>query len=191
MSENTCGTAVGRGNGGESTVGPKEKSARIRHTIWWCVTSEHEGAEPGFMSGRALAHTFAVCMLEYEIMARGAKKDGSQGTSATMPKFIDIKLTAEDRAQFLQERLAAHELVGALTRLCDNGYRVGCQWSGETQSYTVSLTCRNPDDPNNGFCMTSFAKTLDTAVALAVFKHTVVADTDWTSVGSSSGSEFG
>jgi hypothetical protein len=113
------------------------------------------------------------------IMARGAKKAAEDVTKTGMPKFVDVKLTAEDRAGFVAWKCTPQEIVTFLQDLCDDGYRVGCSWSSETQAYTVSLTCREASSPNAGLCMTSFAKTLDLAVALAVYKHTVVTGERW------------
>lgn len=112
-------------------------------------------------------------------MARGAKKTAASVATGGMPRFVDVKLTQEQKVKFVSWVCTPEEVVRFLQDLCDDGYRVGCSWSGETQAYTVSLTCRNEESPNNGLCMTSFAKELTTAIELAVYKHTVVTEERW------------
>jgi len=145
----------------------------------------------GDISQAGLAHTFAVCMLESAEMARGAGKSGKSGNAAAMPKFVDIKLSQEEKADFVARNYDDKFLVTVLQSLCDDGYRVGCAWDAERQAYTVSLTCRNFDSPNNGLCMTSFAKNIRTAVGLAVYKHTVITVEDWLGEAGAGSEDFG
>lgn len=124
-------------------------------------------------------------------MARGKGSQSVDNTRASMPKFVDIPLSPECREAFLAWEWDHEGLVVELQRLCDSGYRVGCTWVGESQSYTVSLTCRDSDSVNTGLCMTSFARTLEKAVALAVFKHLYVAEGNWLGVATPPSQEFG
>lgn len=124
-------------------------------------------------------------------MTRGQKKGSDVTDKAGMPRFVDVKLSVQDRSDFLAHPWRTDGLVSELQGLVDAGYRVGCSWSTEAQSYTVSLTCRNPDDVNNGLCMTSFASRLDTAVALALWKHNVLTDRKWLGDAAPGESQFG
>lgn len=112
-------------------------------------------------------------------MARGGKRAAETSKAGGMPRFVDVKLTAEERSEFVRAARTAEELVAGLQSLCDDGYRVGCSWSGEHQTYTVSLTGRDPQGVNFGLCMTSFAGTIHTAVALALYKHVTVTEGNW------------
>lgn len=124
-------------------------------------------------------------------MSRGKGKDTKAGGVNTLPRFVDVRLTAEHRAEFATFGLYKDDPVQALQSLADDGYRVGVSWSGEQQAYTISLTCRNSESVNNGLCMTSFAKTLETAVRLAVYKHVVVCDERWVEASFGGEEEFG
>ena len=121
-------------------------------------------------------------------MSRGKGKAVGTASTNAMPRFVDVKLTAEQKADFLSVKERYADSVRWLQDFADDGYRVGVTWSGEHQSYTVSLTCRDEKSPNNGLCMTSFAGDLVTAIALAVYKHCVVTDEQWLS-GADSGTE--
>lgn len=124
-------------------------------------------------------HMVGVHLLEIEAVARGNGKGSEPGNGTSMPRFVDVKLSAEQREVFATSSWTEADVVVELTRLVSSGYRVGCSWSSEHQSYTVSLTCRAPGDENNGLCMTSFAGNLVTALALAVYKHWTVSGGVW------------
>lgn len=124
-------------------------------------------------------------------MARG-KGTGSASTNVgVMPRFVDVRLSVEEKADFMRRQYTDAELTLELQQLCDSGYRIGCAWSSEQSAYTVSLTCRDDKSPNKGLCMTSFAKTLHTAVALAIYKHRFVADEDWLGAAGPGSEDFG
>jgi hypothetical protein len=108
-----------------------------------------------------------------------------------MPRFVDVKLTHEQRVDFASKQYSDGALVMELQKLCDSGYRIGCAWNGDSSSYTVSLTCRDPESENFNLCMTSFAGTVHTAVALALYKHREVTDGSWLGEQSSDGGFFG
>lgn len=124
-------------------------------------------------------------------MARGKGRGEKQPGSVVMPRFVDVKLTAEQKSEFVDTEWTPFELVAGLQSLSDDGYRVGCSWNSEGQSYIVSLTCRNPESPNSGLCMTSYAKTVERAIALALFKHRYVTKEDWTGGAGPEGEDFG
>lgn len=184
---------VGQGGWFRSEIGLKSalKSERIRNSMLWCLTSSNEPRRPGGIGPAGLVHTLSVCLLEAEEMARGKSVEVGGKKPVGMPRFVDVLLTAEGRAQFVDWKWDHEQLVCELQRLTDSGYRVGCSWSGETQAYSVSLTCRDETSVNAGLCMTSFAKTLERAIALAVWKHTVYTEGNWLGVASATTDDFG
>lgn len=173
-------TAVVVGQGGpENWPGASVARAAVHRSLVNMLTIGTEPGRRGGISPAGLTHSVGVAFLEMAIMARGAKKTAAVVAAGGMPRFVDVKLTAEDKMGFVGWKCTPQEIVTFLQDLCDDGYRVGCSWSSESQSYTVSLTCRNEGSPNAGLCMTSFARDLHTAVALAVYKHTVVTEERW------------
>jgi hypothetical protein len=124
-------------------------------------------------------------------MARGAGKAAKDAAGQGMPRFVDVKLTAEQRVGFSTWAQRGGDLVTFLQSLADDGYRVGVAWSGEQQAYTVSLTGRADGNPNKGLCMTSFARTLETALWLALYKHCVVTEERWLDDAFGSDEDFG
>lgn len=123
-------------------------------------------------------------------MARG-KKSTDNGKSAGLPKFVDVKLTTEQRQEFTQFTYTDAEICTWLESFLMDGYRVGLSWASEQQAVFCSLTGRETGTDNDGLCMTSFAKDARSAIALAFFKHTQVADGIWITAAEMATGSFG
>lgn len=175
----------------EYGLGKAEKRAGIWRSIAWCLTSGQNAGMGGGISHAGVAHTFAVCMLELEIMARGKAKGNIQTAVQSMPRFVDVKLSSDQKKAFADWFKLGGDRLIELQKFVDSGYRVGVAWSGEHQSYTVSVTCRDVESENNGLCMTSFARDLRQAVALAWYKHEIVCSFAWQSFASGPDEDFG
>lgn len=177
--------------GSETRPGGEAFRASTRRELRYLLIISDYSRKAGMLSPAGVAHSLGVCLIEDYAVARGKGKPTNERTSGAMPRFVDVKLDPEERERFRAFSATGAELVDAMQAFADNGYRVGVSWSGETQSYTVSLTCRAVGDPNEGLCMTSFAGSLDRAIALAVFKHTVVTAGVWVSGTGGEREDFG
>jgi hypothetical protein len=175
-------------DGSDSGTGLDVVRAAIHRSLVGMLTISTEPGRSGGLTPAGLTHSVGVCFLEMYIVARGAKKSAEQAIKGGMPTFVDVKLSLDERNAFSALVIEPAALVKSLQQLVDDGYRVGCAWGNETQSYTVSLTCRDADSPNAGLCMTSFAGDLTTAIALAIFKHRNVTAGKWLG---ESGGQFG
>lgn len=165
--------------------------ASLAREMRYLLTISTESRRAGQLSPSGLAHSLGVCLIEDFNMARGKGKSGDAGNGAAMPRFVDIKLSQEQKAEFLRTHYTVEELLTFLQSAADDGYRVGCAWNGESQAYTVSMTGRAEGNPNNGLCMTSFAKDMLTAIGLVCYKHTVVCDENWLGAAGPESADFG
>ena len=172
-------------------VGAQNPRASIGRELRYLLAISNGSSRVGRLSPAGLAHSIGVALIEDSNMARGKGKQREAGSSATMPRFVDIKLTAEQRSEFIDTTYTDEELVASLQTLADDGYRVGVAWAGEQQAYTVSLTCRDPENLNNGLCMTSFARELRVALGLMLFKHYEVANVNWSEASGRDTGDFG
>ena len=127
----------------------------------------------------------------WQVMARGKKGSPGVGGAFGLPRFVDIRLSADDRKAFADLVYTADEVLDALERIIAEGHRVGLAYSGERGSYTASLTGREDGCVNKGLCVTSFANTPLRALALAVYKHTVLSGGVWADAGVSQDEDFG
>lgn len=163
----------------------------IRRSICECFTSTKLGRVGRPLTPNGLVHCLGVYTLELElVMARGKAKVAQPGPNGA-PKFVDVKLDTEQRAEFVRMTYTDDELVTWLESFVNDGYRVGFSWASEQQAYFVSLTGRETGTVNDGYCMTSFAKDVRTAVALAFFKHTVVTNEQWLTTAEMATGSFG
>lgn len=168
-----------RANLPEYGEGEQNLRAMLAREMRYLLAISTNTSGRGRIAPAGVVHSLGVCLVEDGNMARGAKKLRDESKNVGMPRFVDVKLTAEQRGDFLDWPERKGDLVVLLQDLADDGYRVGVSWSGEHQSYTVSLTGRADDSPNKGLCMTSFAGKLDVAIWLALFKHRVVTRGRW------------
>lgn len=178
-------------NGVDNHSGPPKHRAALHRSMVGLLSATRNTRRGTEQPPAGVAHMFGVFLIEEWHMARGGAKKAAPGTAAGMPRFVDVRLTAEDRNTFVGLSYTDTDLIQFLSDVTDSGYRVGCSWSGEHQSYTVSLTGREGSGVNEGLCMTSFAGTLPRAVALAAFKHTVVTAGVWLSTEEADVGAFG
>lgn len=180
-------------DGAESKSRPPaaEKRASLHREMRYLLTISTETSKRGSVTPAGLVHSLGVCLIEDWNMVRGKGDTKGKAGQGGMPRFIDVRLTTEERAEFVRTRDVYADSVRWLRDFTDAGYRVGVSWSGEHQSYTVSVTCRDVGSPNSGLCMTSFAGDLSTAIALAAYKHYVVLEGAWLSAADHQTEPFG
>lgn len=167
------------GRGPENRVGVEAVRASIAREMRYLLSISRDASKPFAIRPAGVAHSLGVCLIEDYNMARGKRRDGDDGKAGSMPTFVDIRMDQDARKRFLDWYDREIDAVKILTDLADTGYRVGCAWSGDAQAYTISLTCRTDEQPNNGLCMTSFARDLHQCVCLAWFKHSHLAKGAW------------
>lgn len=180
------------GAGGSEHRTPAEAiRASIARELCYLLAISEDAGKAFSIRHAGVAHSVGVALIEDYNVARG-KGLAKEARGAGMPRFVDVKLTAEERDGFLSwTKRGGPNLVTFLQSMADDGYRVGVSWSGEQQAYTVSLTCRQAGNVNEGLCMTSFAKTLENALWLALYKHLVVAEEHWIEASGGQEGEFG
>lgn len=166
---------------GRSEVRPSAEALRasLGRELRYLLTIGIDAGKVTWITPAGITHSIGVCLIEDWNMARGKTPGRAVSNTTTMPRFVDVKLTQEDREAFISWSRLGGDRVVELQQFADSGYRVGVTWSGEHQAYTVSVTCRDEQSDNNGLCMTSFAGDLRQAIALAWYKHEVVCEFAW------------
>lgn len=181
----------GRGDGSENRPGTNAIRASIGREILYLLTISKDAGKPYAVREAGIAHSLGVCLIEDWHMARGKGKQSEGRANGNFPTFVDVKLDEAQRENFLAWLGDEQDAVKCLQQFADDGYRVGVAWSGEHQTYTVSVTCRDDDSANNGLCMTSFSRSLTQAVLLAWYKHDVVCRRVWTEFKPDQTEQFG
>lgn len=121
------------------------------------------------------------------VMARGkqgAKQNGA--VKATWnTTFVDIPLTGYTWEQISEQWGVPEEVVELATSLLEDGYRLGFSYNPQNDAFICSVTCKAEESVNNGCTFTAFAGSWFEALVAALFKHYVVAQEQWRSVGGS------
>ena len=60
-----------------------------------------------------------------------------------------------------------------------DGHRMSVTYNGQNDTFTVSLTGRGDDCPNDGMTVVSFAGTWYEALQVSMYKHHILAEGDW------------
>lgn len=167
------------GQGSESGPPANALRASIAKEMRYLLAISVNASKPNGVRQAGIAHSLGVCLIEDWNMARGKGRVGDAKQQTGLPTFVDVKLTEEDRENFLAWLGDGADPVTVLQALADDGYRVGVAWSGEHQTYTVSVTCRDTESENVGLCMTSFSRSLPQGVLLAWYKHDIVCRRKW------------
>lgn len=129
----------------------------------------------------AEALDFLIDVTRGRIMARG--KGGKEPEATTQwTRFIDIPMAGVTVDDINSEYGDGTSVGAGVDGLVRAGYRIGISFNGQTQSYIVSLTCRDEHSPNAGCTVTSHAGDWWFALAVMCYKHYVVAREDWTSL---------
>lgn len=180
------------GQGGSLSRAPGEViRASIARELRYLLSISNDAGKPYAIRQAGIAYSVGVALIEDYNVVRG-KGSGKEAQNGQMPRFVDVKLTADERDAFVAwAKAGGVDVIKGLQAFADDGYRVGVTWASEQQAYTVSVTCRLSGSPNQGLCMTSFAKTLDVALLLALYKHQVIAGGNWLGVVGGGGEDFG
>jgi len=94
--------------------------------------------------------------------------------------FIQHNLTAEEKKAYDNWTLSPDDLWDAIERIIDNGYKLSTSHDDYNSTRQASLTCNNPKLPDYGWVLVARAPDSFNAIALIVFKHTVLLGENWT-----------
>lgn len=72
-----------------------------------------------------------------------------------------------------------------------NRYSFKFYFDVEREDFKCVMTCNNPDDANFGYAMSAFAGDWFQSLAVVLYKHYEICETDWQSEASSISTPFG
>jgi len=108
------------------------------------------------------------------MMARNGKSSKS-GSSFPEIEFIDLRLDAAQKEEFLAWKKAAGEdSYDIVTDFVGTGHKLSVTWDDNGNCFIASFTCKDERSANIGKCITSRSDTWFEAIMLGVFKAQVV-----------------
>lgn len=113
-----------------------------------------------------------------------ASEDGWKG-------FVNVDLTADQKTAVKALALDASAVWAVIFDLVDGGYKLTITYDRANGAYVVSMTAKAAQDVNAGLTLTARGGSVQGACASFVYKHSVVLEGDWTSVGVAGGKRFG
>lgn len=90
--------------------------------------------------------------------------------------FVDLKLSQEDR-KWIDEHfdISADDFLDMLQDLLNAGYKVSISVFGVSKAVSVSITGKHPENPNNGYTLSSYAGTFERALMATWYKCFTIA----------------
>lgn len=115
------------------------------------------------------------------------KSTGNHKSNSKNPKdwqqyeFVNMSLNEAQKDQFhAWYKDAGSHAYDELDALLPAGYKVSLSHDENNSCVIATLTCKEPTDPNYGYCLTSRGPDMWTALALCVFKTTeLCTDYEW------------
>jgi hypothetical protein len=116
-------------------------------------------------------------------MARGTKKPAgtAQGAKNQWTTFVEIALPDEAWPDIQATYGTGDALLDAVTECVTAGHRVSVSYNGQNDTFNVSLTGKGDSCVNDGMTLVSFATTWFDALQVAMYKHHVIAEGEWSS----------
>jgi hypothetical protein len=111
---------------------------------------------------------------------KGAKKPPTQNSTNWNTKFVDIPLTGVTFAEIAETFEKEDAVFDAFSDLLADGYRVGFTYNPANDAVICSVTCRDDESVNAGCTFTAFAGNWFDALRVALYKHFVIAEQNWT-----------
>lgn len=114
-------------------------------------------------------------------------KAGSPKSNSRNPKdwvtydFVTMTLNEAQKEQFREwYKSAGTSAFDELEALIPSGYKISVAYDGSNNCFIATLTCKEPTDPNYGYCLSSRGPDIWTSLALCVFKTIeLCTDCDW------------
>lgn len=110
-----------------------------------------------------------------------AKKVNNKPAPVEWVGFVSCDMNAERRIQFAEWEPNLDDLSALLHECISPGYKVSFSEDTYHNCIQASWYCGARGDKNAGMCLTARGRTVDKALAVLVFKHTVILEGDWTS----------
>jgi len=93
--------------------------------------------------------------------------------------FVNCELTAEDKAHFkvwdVEFADAFELLIGRVTE----GYRLSYSFNKKNDSFICSLTAGEGTGANEGYTLSAFGKSVDTALRVLAYKDAFMLEGNW------------
>lgn len=114
-----------------------------------------------------------------KIMAKKNARANSSNGIGEWKGFANIPFGAQDKDKALhwsKER----DLWQEASDLVASDYKITLTVDQRSDAFVCSISCYDSDSPNYKHTMTSRAPTIDFALMVAIYKHIVIANGDWT-----------
>jgi len=120
---------------------------------------------------------------ERAIMAkRAVKQERNQNDRAEWIGFLDRRLSDDELATLDESKPKPSDLWAAVDDTISDGYRFILSYNKRTKLASVTIVDDNPDRKTGGYALSSSDSDGAGALKMAIFKHVVLLEADWSSL---------
>lgn len=109
-------------------------------------------------------------------------KERSQNDRAEWQGFLDLRLSEDQLAALDESKPKPSELWAAIDDIISSDYRFILSYNKRTKLASVTLVDDNPDRKTGGYALSSADSDGAGALKMAVYKHVVLLERDWSSL---------
>lgn len=113
---------------------------------------------------------------------RTRKQERQQNERAEWKGFLDRRLSDDELAALDESKPKPSELFGAIDDIMQDEYRFIVSYNRRTKLASVTLVDDNPERKTGGFALSSSDTDCAGALKMAVFKHMVLLERDWSTL---------
>jgi len=108
------------------------------------------------------------------------KPEVNQNERPEWKGFLDRRLTPDELAALDESKPKPSDLWAAVDTIIEDGYRFMLSYNRKTKLASVTLTDDNPERKTAGYALSSSDVDGASALKMAVYKHMVLLERDWT-----------
>jgi hypothetical protein len=118
-------------------------------------------------------------------------KNDKEPSRVEFKGYVNYVLTQADKEGFKQWDVEDHDLWLLLAGDIQNGYKLGCSFNPQNDTFQVTYMCNDPASTNAGYILSAYAKDWYIAVKSLVYKHNEVFAGEWPLDGKTLGDSWG
>ena len=115
-----------------------------------------------------------------------AKKQAQQKLTPTKRNddfrgYLKCNITKEEKEQFHEwaEKAGMENILSTIARLVDADYKFSVKTDSYGGGVQAALTCADPNNEDQGLCLTARAPDFENAIMLLMFKHIELLRSEW------------
>jgi len=177
-------------------VPDKDDSAAVwKRWLWDALVDLYEPTRQyGYKGQSAAASVLRRAELFQDRMDKFKENFGmatKKKREAWQTEWLHLDLTPEQKGSYRAWDLSEQDIIYTLGGFLSGGYKLTCNYNYQNSTYQASLICTEEGGVNSGMGVSGYAKEIWDAVAVLIFKVSVILPEKWTDYEAPGGDDIG